>query len=64
MSLNTFERAKVRQNFKQASTRPCCQQCEHCHPLKPDSGFRCMKGGFFVTAYAVCDIFQVKGPTS
>jgi hypothetical protein len=60
MSLNTFDRAKLKQHFQPAMARPACHACTHASGSRPSTGFQCMKGGFFVTAYAICDAFERK----
>lgn len=61
MSLNTFDRAKVAQQFVPANQRPCCRNCKQAKesiadrsPTFDTSSWRCMRGGFFVTALATC----------
>jgi hypothetical protein len=60
MSLNTFDRAKLKQHFQPAMARPACRSCIQASGALQPSGYRCMKGGFFVTAYAICDAFERK----
>ena len=60
MTLNTFDRAKLNQKFQPALARTACRQCTHASGQSVTSGYRCMKGGFFVTAYAICDLFERK----
>ena len=61
MSLNTFDWAKQRQQFVPANQRPCCRNCKQVKESIADrsppfdtSSWRCMRGGFFVTALATC----------
>lgn len=59
MGLN-FERIKLMQHFKHANARDACRVCAHVKGTAPATGYQCMKGGFFVTAYAICDAFERK----
>lgn len=63
MSLNRFDRAKISQNFQPAKRRPACGNCMHSSASGLDYGTQCMKGGFFATAYAVCDLHEAKVAT-
>ena len=56
--MNTFDLAKQRQHFEPALSRPACRMCVHALGQSPASGYRCMRGGFFVTAYAICKDFK------
>lgn len=62
MSLNTFDRAKAAQNFLGASQRPACRMCAHrsAGTAQGEGRFQCMKGGFFVSSYSICDAYQAK----
>ncbi len=59
--LSTFDLAKQRQQFVRSSDRAGCSNCRHGKesvvermPPWDKSSWRCMKGGFFVTAFAIC----------
>lgn len=58
MSLNTFDRAKMAQGFQPALARPRCMNCHNRSTAPVNGGYQCMKGGFFVTAWAVCNAHQ------
>lgn len=60
MSLNTFDRAKIAQKFQPAAGRPACKNCQHASTRGLISGVQCMKGGFFATAYSICDAYEFK----
>ncbi|MDP3165154.1 MAG: hypothetical protein Q8N06_06825 [Hydrogenophaga sp.] len=61
MSLNTFDRAKAAQGFVPAGARPSCSNClrveKHEAQWRGQGGmsWRCMKGGFYVNALAICN---------
>lgn len=57
MSASTFELAKKHQAFLAANDRPACRRCADGNHLT-DGGWQCMKGGFFCSAYGVCDQFR------
>lgn len=68
MRFSTFDLAKQRQQFVRAGDRANCSGCRHSKlsiaERTPDgsvSGWRCMKGGFLVTAFAVCGEHQPLG---
>ena len=71
MRFSTFDQAKQRQQFVRAGERANCSGCRHSKlsiaERTPDgsmSGWRCTKGGFFVTAFAICSEHEpVKAPT-
>jgi hypothetical protein len=60
MSLNTFDRAKAAQQFVPVDGRPGCGNCEfRSKYISSDfapaqRSLQCMKGGFFVSALAIC----------
>ena len=57
MSRNTFDRAKLAQQFVPANKRPSCRNCFHASETVAVGGaplWQCMKGGFFTTALATC----------
>lgn len=60
MSLNRFDRNKISQNFQPAKRRPACGNCQHGSVNGMDYGIHCMKGGFFATTYAICDLHEPK----
>lgn len=60
MSFNTFDLAKVAQNFVPAGARPACSNCTLVRKdAANNKGFdgpswRCGKGGFYTSAMAIC----------
>ena len=58
MNRNTFELNKQKQGFLTQQTRAACWKCDHAISQADNNAYQCSKGGFFVTAYAVCNIFK------
>lgn len=57
--------SKAAQGFVQASARPSCCNCKHGDqqfsgrmPPYDTSSWRCKKGGFYVTARAICNAHE------
>ncbi|MBB5204413.1 hypothetical protein HNQ51_001727 [Inhella inkyongensis] len=62
--------AKAGMGYQAATERPRCANClysaqEYVDRMPPydRSGLRCRRGGYLVTAYAVCSQYQAKSPT-
>jgi len=59
--MSTIHAAKAGMQFQTASQRPRCGNCRH-HTMEyvermppyDRAGVRCKKGGFLVSAYAIC----------
>ena len=55
---------KATQGFMPANQRPACRNCKHGNEQSQDRSDKfslsCKKGGFYVTALAVCDEHQPK----
>lgn len=67
MSLDTFARAKLTQNYQPANARPACIRCAHrSNKTAGLGGWQCMKGGFYVTTFGVCSAYapRPQGATS
>lgn len=62
MSVNTFDRAKQAQKFQPSSVRAACRNCKHRSdkPVQGEGRFQCMKGGFFVSSYSICEAYQLQ----
>ena len=60
MSFVPIATKKASMGFMNANHRPCCRNCAHSEQVKPSYAYndvypwRCQKGGFGVTANAVC----------
>ena len=64
MRTTPIDRAKMAMGYQTAMQRPCCRNCAHSEQVKPSYAYndvypwRCQKGGFGVTANAVCKEHQ------
>ena len=61
MSTSPINAAKGMQGFVSAAQRKRCGICQHVAKAHTDT-FQCRKGGFLVSAYAVCKAWEVKQP--
>lgn len=61
MSTSPINAAKNMQGFVSASQRQRCATCQHANTFGQDR-MQCRKGGFMVTAYAVCLKWHVAQP--
>lgn len=61
MSTSPITAAKNSQGFVAASIRQRCATCQQAQTFGQDR-LQCRKGGFMVTAYAVCTQWQIIQP--
>jgi hypothetical protein len=61
MSTSPINAAKGMQGFVSAAQRKRCGICQHVAKTHTET-FQCRKGGFLVSAYAVCKAWEVKQP--
>lgn len=62
-----IDRAKAAMRYLNANQRACCRNCVHSQQVVPSGAYndaypwRCNKGGFGVTALAICSEYSLKG---
>ncbi len=62
----SIEHTKARMNYQHANQRPACNNCKHAEQAAQTRAYndqwpwRCTKGGFGVTAQAVCSEHERK----
>lgn len=61
---SSIERTKAAMGFQDANQRPGCRNCYHVNPTERTGAYnslwpwRCTKGGFGVSGFAVCNEHQ------